>query len=221
MTVDNLRKRAKGKLIKVTFPSGKVICYKNVTNTFLGVLREVGSERFPEVKLELCHLPLLSKEIYPRYKEWMKPVCDGWYLNAQSNTDQKYLQLRSLNDSLGLGLEIEIGEDFETQKVPDRISKSKTKDNLLVRFPDGEYIASQSTIETFTQTIWEIGIDQVMRKGIDYAGSPLITTRQENNRQVQIGPDRWIKVPNTTKEKAKLLRIIAIYMHINLEITIV
>lgn len=218
---EELRKRARGKLIRVTFPSGKVICYKNVTDTFIGVLCEIGSDRFPEIKLELCHLPILSQEIYPRYKDWMKPVCDGWYLNAQSNTDQKYMQLRSMSDSLGLNLTVEIGANFEPQENPNKVRGTKSKDKLLVKLPDGEYLANQNTTETFSQAIWEIGIDDIMRRNLEYGGTPLISLYQMSNRQIQIGENRWLTVPNTTKDKAKMLKVIALHLHLKLEVTII
>lgn len=220
MADGDLRKRAKRKKIRVTFPNGKIICHPNVTDTFIAVLREIGSERFSEITLELCHLPLLGHEIYPRYKDWMKPICEGWYLNAQSNTDQKYIQLRSINDSLSLGLNIEIGEDFETQEkvVKERSSKSKAK--LLVKFPDGEYIANQSSSETFLECLWKFGIDEIMRKSIEWCGDSMITSYKVSDRQIQVDVNRWAIVPNTTKERAKLLRVIAAHFRINLEITI-
>lgn len=37
---------------------------------------------------------------------WIKPVCDGRYVNIQSDTGQKYIQLRSISDSLNLGLTV-------------------------------------------------------------------------------------------------------------------
>ena len=102
MKDEQIRTRAKKKLVRVTFPDGEVICYNNATSTMIAALNKIGSDKFPAINLELCHLPLLSKEIYPQYKEWMKPVSDGWYLNAQSNSDNKYLQLRSISDQSDL-----------------------------------------------------------------------------------------------------------------------
>lgn len=103
MENEKVRSRAKNKLLRVTFPDGEVLCYNNATSTMLATLNKIGSDKFPAINMELCHLPLLSKEIYPQYKRWMKPLCDGWYLNAQSNTDNKYMQLRTINDQLDLG----------------------------------------------------------------------------------------------------------------------
>lgn len=213
--------RAKKKLIRVTFPNGKVICYNNTTSTMINVLTEIGSDKFPAINLELCHLPLLSKEIYPQYKEWMKPVCDGWYLNAQSNSDSKYLQLRSINEQFSLGLNIELGTDFETEKKPIKEKKSRTKDKLLVKFPDGEYVGNDSAMETFLEVVWKLGIDDIMRKNLTWGSNSLITTSKVINSQVQVGENRWIIVPGTTKDKVKLLRVIMALLHTNLEITII
>lgn len=221
MEEEKYRVRAKKKLIRVTFPNGKVICYNNTTSTMINVLTEIGSDKFPAINLELCHLPLLSKEIYPQYKEWMKPVCDGWYLNAQSNSDSKYLQLRSINEQFSLGLNIELGTDFETEKKPIKEKKSRTKDKLLVKFPDGEYVGNDSAMETFLEVVWKLGIDDIMRKNLTWGSNSLITTSKVINSQVQVGENRWIIVPGTTKDKVKLLRVIMALLHTNLEITII
>lgn len=211
------RSRSKRKLLQVTFPSGKTICYANVTDTMIAVLCEIGSERFQDISLEMCHLPLLSKEIYPKYREWMKPVCDGWYVNAQSNTDQKYLQLTSISDSLGLGLIIRIGEELETQENPNKGKTTRPKGKLLVKFPDGTSIINTPS-DSFIQSICKIGVDDVMKRGIEYGGNDLISQFQKSNRQIQISERRWITVPNTIKDKVKILRVIALHMGIRLEI---
>ena len=213
------RGRAKKKLLRVTFPNGKVLCYKNTTETMIATMQELGVDIMSKVKLELCHLPLLSKEIHPKYKEWMKPVCDGWYLNTQSNSDSKFLQLNAINEQLSLGLTVELGDDFETQDNPNKERLTKTKDKLLVKFPDGQYFANNSATDTFLEVIWEIGVDKIKQKEMSWCGKPLITTSKMFNGQVQIDNQRWIIVPNTTKDKVKLLRVIGAILRINMEIT--
>lgn len=213
------RGRAKKKLLRVTFPNGKVLCYKNTTGTMIATMQELGVDIMSKVKLELCHLPLLSKEIHPKYKEWMKPVCDGWYLNTQSNSDSKFLQLNAINEQLSLGLTVELGDDFETQDNPNKERRTKTKDKLLVKFPDGQYFANNSATDTFLEVIWEIGVDKIKQKEMSWCGKPLITTSKMFNGQVQIDNQRWIIVPNTTKDKVKLLRVIGAILRINMEIT--
>ena len=213
------RGRAKKKLLRVTFPSGKVICYKSTTDTMVAVLQELGEDVISKVELELCHLPIVSKEIYPKYRKWMKPICDGWYINTQSNSDSKFLELKSINDQLSLNLKLELGADLDAEDKPDKEKRTKSKDKLLVKFPDGQYFANNSTLDTFLEVVWEIGIDNIKRKDLSWGGNPLITTSKMFNNQVQVDSQRWIIVPNSTRDKIKLLRVIGAMLHINMEIS--
>lgn len=213
------RDRARRKLLRVTFPNGKVLCYKSTTDTMIATMQELGEDVIANIKLQSCHLPLLSKEIYPKYKEWMKPVCNGWYLNTQSNSDTKFLQLNAINEQLSLGLKIELGEGFVTQDNPNKEKRTRTKGEILVKLPDGQCFANNSITNTFLEVIREIGIDKIKQKELTWCGKPLITTTKMFNGQVQIDNERWIIVPNTTKDKVKLLRVIGAMVRINMEIT--
>ena len=213
------RGRAKKKLLRVTFPSGKVICYKSTTDTMVAVLQELGEDVISKIELELCHLPIVSKEIYPKYRKWMKPICDGWYINTQSNSDSKFLELKSINDQLSLNLKLELGADLDAEDKPDKEKRTKSKDKLLVKFPDGQYFANNSTLDTFLEVVWEIGIDNIKRKDLSWGGNQLITTSKMFNNQVQVDSQRWIIVPNSTRDKIKLLRVIGAMLHINMEIS--
>lgn len=213
------RGRAKKKLLRVTFPSGKVICYKSTTDTMVAVLQELGEDVISKIELELCHLPIVSKEIYPKYRKWMKPICDGWYINTQSNSYSKFLELKSINDQLSLNLKLELGADLDAEDKPDKEKRTKSKDKLLVKFPDGQYFANNSTLDTFLEVVWEIGIDNIKRKDLSWGGNPLITTSKMFNNQVQVDSQRWIIVPNSTRDKIKLLRVIGAMLHINMEIS--
>lgn len=213
------RDRARRKLLRVTFPNGKVLCYKSTTDTMIATIQELGDGVIANIKLLSCHLPLLSKEIYPKYKEWMKPVCNGWYLNTQSNSDTKFLQLNAINEQLSLGLKIELGEDFVAQDNPNKEKRTRTKGEILVKLPDGQCFANNSITNTFLEVIRGIGIDKIKQKELTWCGKPLITTSKMFNGQVQIDNERWIIVPNTTKDKVKLLRVIGAMLRINMEIT--
>ena len=218
---ENLRQRATRKLLRVTMPDGKVICYKSATMTLIDALVAIGEENFSKITTENCHLPLLSKEIYPRYKDYMKPVCNGWYVNAQSDTQQKYMQLISIRTQLGLQMEVEVGTDFETsdEKV---IQKQKKKDDkLLVKFPSGEYAAGENPIDTLIDAIWQIGPEIIQRKELMFKNKNIITPIKKYNGQVQVGENMWLTVPNSTKDKYKMLRIIDAMLRLRLEITII
>ncbi len=218
---NNLRQKSKKKLLRVTMPNGNVICHKSVTMTFIDVLKEIGSQYFDRITLEVGHLPMLSKEIYPKFKDYMKPVSDGWYVNIQSDTAQKYLQLNSIKDELGLDIDIEVGSEFITSDVK-VVQKGKTRsDKLLVKFPDGEFIGGENPIDTFLESIWKIGTDNIFRKGLQYKDKPLITTRKQYNSQIQIDKNYWLTIPPQTKDKFKMLRIIDAVMRLNLEVSII
>lgn len=216
-----MRTRASRQYIRVTFPDGKEFCYKSSTSTMIAVLKYIGSRRFPEVTLELCHLPILSKTAYPKYAKYMKPVCDGWYVNTQSDSTSKYMQLCSINQQLGLGLKIELGEDLPTQENPDRVKRTKVQDKLLVKFPDGEYFANANNTDTFLEVVWQLGIDEIKRKGLQWGDKSLITHTKLYNGQIQVGENRWIVVPGSTQNKVKLLRVISAMLRIKLDISVI
>ena len=221
MMEENLRQRATKKLLRVTMPDGTVICHKSATMTMIDALVAIGSENFPKITTENCHLPLLSKEIYLKYKDRMKPVCDGWYINAQSDTGQKYMQLTSIKSQLGIAMEVEMGTGFITSDAK-IVQKSKKKDDkLLVRFPNGEYAAGENPIDTLVDAIWQIGPDNIRRKELTFKDKPIITLSKQYNGQVQVGQNLWLTVPNQTKDKYKMLRIIDVMMKLGLEISII
>ncbi len=221
MEDDSKRSRAKKKLLRVTFPDGTVYCYSSAASTMVATLVKVGTDKFPLIKLDVCHLPLLSKGIYPQYEKYMKPVCDGWYINTQPNTDFKYLQLRAINSQLRLGLKIELGDDFEAAAAPDREPRSMHKTRLWVEFPDGEVVDRNSAVETFLECVRKFGVEDIKNKELLWGGYPLITPNHVLRSQVQVDRNWWIIVPNVTKDKVKLLRVISAKLHTKLEISIV
>lgn len=214
------RMRGKKKILRVTFPSGDVVCYKNAVTTMITVLNTLGEDCFPLIKLEMCHLPLVAREIFPGFEKYMKPICEGWYLNTQSNTDTKFLQLQAISDQFGLGLQIELGVDFDTQEEPEKERRTQHKGKLLVKMPDGEIFTNPSIVHTFLEVVRKLGVDNIRRKDLQWGGKPLISTAQMYNNQVQVDNDRWIIVPNMTTDKVKLLRVIGSMLHVNMEVSI-
>ena len=49
---ENVRQRKLRRLLRISFPDGKVLCFKSATMTFVEALSMIDSERFQEVKLE-------------------------------------------------------------------------------------------------------------------------------------------------------------------------
>jgi len=218
---DNLRQRSKPRILRVTMPDGEVICYNRSSQTFIEALKKIGSENFPLIDLEVAGLPFFSKEIYPLFKDSMKEVCDGWYVVMIGGTSEKYIQLRSIAQKLGINMEVEIGDDFITQKTQTHISERKHDKKMLVKFPDGTFAAGDNPIDTLLEAVWKIGVDKIARKDLEFMGKPIITYSKVYNGQVQIDKDKWLTVPGQTKDKYKMLYLINMMMKLGLEINII
>lgn len=187
--------------------------------TFVEALQKIEADKLSEVKLESCHLPLISREVYPRFKDWMKPLGNGWYVNAQSDSDQKYMQLVSIAQQLGLDWKIEVGSHFTPSH--DKVTQRRKREaqRLMVKFPDGTIICGSNPADTFRRTIEKIGVDALIRKGIQYSGKPLVTPAKQYNGQIEMSEKRWLMIPPQTKDKLKTLIVISATMHLNLEVT--
>ena len=216
---DKPKSRAAKKLLRVTFPDGKTLCYKSATVTYIETLRIIGIEQLQKIKLEVSHLPLISQELYPQLDGYQKPLVRGWYVTTMSDTDQKYRQLLSIKSQLGLDFTVEMGSDLEADNTKFFQKSHKAKESLLVKFPDGEYIGCESPKETFIETLRHIGFDALAKRKIELSGKPLITTTSQFKGQIEVEPNRWIYVPGLTKDKVKSLKVISAYMSIKLEIT--
>lgn len=207
------------KLIKVTFPTGKVICLTSRTETMLATLNEIGEKKFHKINIKWKNLPLVSKIPFLRYEEWMKPICPGWYLNTKSTPVEKYQQLVKIGLQLKLGIKVEFDVGFEPQDYDAKTDM--TKGNLLIKMPDGEYIGNDSGIDSFIEAIWKIGIDDIMRKGLTWNECQFITRNKLYKNQIQIGTDRWVVVPQLNRDKVKILRVIGAMLHLKIEATLI
>ena len=218
---EDLRRRAKTRIIRVTMPDGEVICFNRPTQTLIEALRKIGSENFPKIDLKVAGVPLISKEIYPQYKESMREVCDGWYVVLNGGTSEKYIQLRSIAQQLGINMEVEIGDNFITQRASRDLSGRRRDDKLLVKFPDGTFVAGDNPIDTLLEAIWKIGPENIRRKELMFKDKQIITLSKMYNGQVQVGKNMWLTIPSSTKDKYKMLRFIDMMMRLGLETNII
>ena len=218
---ENLRQRAKTRLLRVTMPDGEVICYNRSSETFIEALKRIGSEHFPQINLRVAGLPFFSKEIYPEFKNTMKEVCDGWYVVMTGGTSGKYIQLRSIATQLGINMEVELGNNFITQKIKTDFSDRKRDKKLLVKFSNGESVVGENPACSLIEAIRLIGPENIRRKELEYKGKPIITLAKQFNGQVQVGQNLWLTVPMQTKDKYKMLRIIDVMMKLGIEVSII
>lgn len=187
----------------------------------LAALAKIGKDRFPEIKLEIGGHPIITQQILPKYKAYMREICDGWYLNTQSDTDCKYMQMKSISDTLGLGLKVEVGSDFKAQAMPGRAVRHRAKETLRIHFPeDDTYIALESSQDGYLEALRKIGINKIVNRRIPYKSYTLATRVRESSRQLPVD-DCWVYVPGAIKDKASMLRTIALCLRITLDVTIV
>lgn len=215
------QKRAPRKKLRITFPDGNVLCYTDSTATMLAALAKIGKDRFPEIKLEIGGHPIITQQILPKYKAYMREICDGWYLNTQSDNACKYMQMKAINDTLGLGLKVEVGTDFKARAIPDRAVRHRTKETLRIHFPeDDTYIALESPQDGYLEAVRKIGINKIVNRRIPYKSYTLATRVRESSRQLPVD-DCWIYIPGSIKDKALMLRTIALCLRIPLDVSIV
>lgn len=214
------RPRSQKKILRVSFSDGTIYCYKSATLTFIEALRKLGADKVAALNMEWRHNSLCSKEQIPGYEQYMKPLDNGWFVNTQSDTSEKYLLLKSMVTKLGVDCIVEIGEDFETSKAKKFVKERQKIGGLLIQFADGEFVGGNSPKDSYIQAITKIGIDTVCYKGFEDHGQELVTRYNKYKGQVQSG-DKWITIPNQTKDKIFALERISLKLGLGLKITII
>ena len=105
------RKRTTRLKIRVVKPNGDIIFENQVVNTLLEVIKLAGVEEVRDLNITMGKnggLPLISSEIVPKYANAFKELGNGLYLNSCSDTNTKFLQIKKINEELGLNLTIEL-----------------------------------------------------------------------------------------------------------------
>jgi len=88
-----------------------------------------------------------------------------------------------------------------TRKIP--------KGRLVVTFPDDYVIVDNA----YVKTIKRIGTEQIEKTNLRFAGRKLITATKQYPSQTQLPDGKWLTIPNTTKDKYKMLKIISSMTH--------
>lgn len=209
------------KLLRVTFPDGTVLCYKNVTMTFVEALRKIGVDKLQNVHLDIYKRPIITREIYEGFEADIKPLDNGWYVFACGDSTEKYLRLTTIINQLQIeGITVEIGTDFETSNIKGFSKARKKVGGLLIQFADGEFVGGESPKDSYIQALTKIGLDTICYKGFEDRGEELVTRYNKYKGQVQSGV-KWITIPGQTKDKIRALERISQKLNLGLKITII
>lgn len=220
---DEVRERGKRQRMRATFGDGDVICEANATATMIKVIKKLGIERVASLDMEVCHVPLVSRETVPRYARWTKEISDGWYLMAQSDTRQKCMQIKSIVDQLGENVQVEMGDfdQFVSDKNEGERHEYKGKSKFSVTFADGHEVCSIDHLQVFAETIITIGLDKVKKTHLQIAGKSIVTPEKKYNNQMRLLTGEWLTVPTQAKDKYKILRVLSSMTHTPYEVKII
>ena len=209
------------KLLRVTFPDGTVLCYKNVTMTFVEALRKIGVDKLQNVHLDIYKRPIITREIYEGFEADIKPLDNGWYVFACGDSTEKYLRLTTIINQLQIeGITVEIGTDFETSNIKGFSKARKKVGGLLIQFADGEFVGGESPKDSYIPALTKMGLDTRCYKGFEDRGEELVTRYNKYKGQVQSG-GKWITIPGQTKDKIRALERISQKLNLGLKITII
>lgn len=96
--------KAPAKVLRVTFPDGRIICHNKAAQTLFDVVEYIGFERVEQLQWSVSSQPFVSREPYPRGQQEK----DGWYVTTHSNTESKKRQIERLSELFGLDLKVEV-----------------------------------------------------------------------------------------------------------------
>ncbi len=215
--------REKRKRIRFSFPDGTQMCNASATQTMIDAICKIGVERVAQLNMEVCHIPLVAQEVNPRYARWTKKIDDKWFLMAQSDTIQKYMQMVSIIKQLGIDVKVELGdfESLEPINAQRQETKKKRKVQLEVTLGDKTFEHGTETILTFLDVVEHIGVDKVKKTGVQVGRFPIVTSGKKANNQIETSTGEWLTVPVQIKGKYKILKVISSMTHTPMEIKVI
>lgn len=94
------------KVLRVTFPDGKVISHYFAYDTLLESIRKIGVEKVRKLGIYCNGVPLISEREDDYYNT--HELTRGIYVMTHSSTRSKKAQLDQISEALGISLKVEI-----------------------------------------------------------------------------------------------------------------
>ena len=146
----------------------------------------------------------------------MVALQDGWWINTQSDSSQKYLQLLAAKKKLNLDYEISIAEEFEEYSKAEK-GKPRAQDSICVVFGDHDYIIESHNEDVFIKAVERIGPEWIMQRCIEYQGRTVVTRYNKYQRQRKLACGLWITFPPTTKDMRQIINLISDKLKLGIE----
>ena len=211
-----LSSRAPKKKIRVAFADGTVLCYKNATTTYIEAIKKIGPSTFAQAGLEIGKLPVVTTECYDKYKGYMFDLGDGWWVNTQSDSSQKYLQLLSAKSKLGLDYEIQMAEEFDTYSETEA-KRPRKRDTMCVVFGEDDYIFENHSEDAFVKAVERIGAEWIMQRCLEFMGKDIVTRYNKYPKQRSLAGGLWVTIPATTKDMRRCINYISQKLNLGIE----
>lgn len=200
--------------LKITFPKKEVsICCRFSKHTMLEALREIQRDNEESLKiisesdLRPHGKPLISKNA--KLTRCMEEICDGWFLNTEGGTGDKYYQILQIKKLLDLDLLVEVG-DLKITTLSATKQKRKPKKTLKVTFEDGTEFCYESFKDVFVESMRKIGGAWLCAKDIMVSKfSRLVTLGDLKEKdRVEFEEGYWLKIPQGVQGAFELLQAI-------------
>lgn len=166
------KNKTKSVTLRVTYPDGRIIQHRKAALTYIEVIENNYPELINEIKIMHAGVNIVSKDLSSRYKEYQKPIKDGWYVMTNSSSAQKKEDLERISDELDLDLTVELVPLVKVNKS--QYSSSRRYQKIRVTFPGGRVIQPNKVSDTLVEVVKFAGAERVYDLNITVAEMNMI-----------------------------------------------
>ena len=102
------RVRSKAPGLYVHLPNGETIHERFSSQTLIRAIQLVGPAKVASLGMICCGIPLVSKDLDPKYTSDQEAIGNGYYMVKKSNTGSKVRYLNTISKAFNLGWTVEI-----------------------------------------------------------------------------------------------------------------
>lgn len=99
--------KKKSYILRVTYPSGRIVEERIVSKTLLDVVTSAGAERVKALGIMLNGANLVSNTVIPRYSTSQKPIGNNLYVMTCCDTNKKQRIIEQISEALNMNLKVE------------------------------------------------------------------------------------------------------------------
>lgn len=215
--------RRKTHIIRIEFSDGRIMEDKNVSSTYCSFIREIGAEEVSILDISHAGVNIVSKELDVKYSDYQRNIGNGWYVMTNSPTTVKYHDILKIIDEYGLDIKVSLVslEISTTSTFPKTTSKSRKREKIKVKFPNGKIIQPSKVFEALLEVVRYAGAESVQSLGIVCCGNNLILKKPTPRYVRSSKPvgDGWLcNTCSDTRTKYDQIKTISDKLSLRLEV---